>query len=255
MNNYCLTSQCKKSILSQAKEIKIDLVANGEIVNYIETFPEATLVIKCFGQIDNFNKLTQLNTLTKGTVIFALDTLAQIKEFQNLNLKWYYDYPISTYFDLNNLVALGAESVLIKSPLFNDLAYVCQIAGKVRLVPNVAYYAQVPAKDGVIGSWLRPEDLSVLENLNVVLEFKDCENNPKKEEGLFRVYSSGEWKGDLNNIITNLNYHTENIYIPPNLAEKRLSCGQRCQEGASCHLCYRYMKMAQREFISQLKGK
>lgn len=54
-------------------------------------------------------------------------------------------------------------------------------------------------------------------------------------------------------IITNLNYPGVNRMIPTELTEKRMNCGQRCQSGGHCRLCYRYLELANPEFIQGLK--
>lgn len=254
MKKFCLNSQCFKNYLLKADEIKLNL--NEDILDYVDVYPKKTQFVVNFEYSEeNLEKMKKWKTLTQGRIILCLADLTNLGEIRKAEIPWYYDYPITTYFELNSLVSLGAESILVQSPLFNDLIFVSSVKVKIRLVPNVAYYATIPASTGVIGSWLRPEDLNSLGEYDIVYEFKNCENNPKREQALFDVYRQGEWKGDLFTIITNLNYHADNVYIPPELVKTRTTCGQRCQSGGKCRLCYRYLQLANKQIIEQIKNK
>lgn len=242
MANFCLTTQCDEKYLQQAKEIRLS--SKDNVLDYLEKYPEATLIIP-------YTTDKTIIKLCAGRAVFALK-YDELKYCAHAQLPWFWDYPIASYVVFNNLIELGAESILIQSPLFNDLEY---LSGKkkVRLIPNVAYYKDVPRKDGVLGSWIRPEDLAYLEKYNVVFEFRDCEDRPKKEEALFRVYLKGEWGGSLTTIITNLDYEAENPLLPQDLIEKRTQCHQQCQEGSYCRLCYRFLDIANSKFLKRVK--
>lgn len=243
MSNFCLTTQCNDKYLRQATEIK--LRPQDNVLDYLEKYPNAILIIPY-----TTDEITI--KLCKGRAVFALE-IDELRYASQSPLSWYWDYPVSDYATFNALVEAGAESIMVQSPLFNDISYVGK--SKLRIVPNVSYYETIVRKDGVIGSWIRPEDLKVLDecNIDIVYEFKDCEDRPKKEEGLFRVYSSGEWNGDLNTIITNLNYSADNMLISPDLISRRLTCGQQCQEGRHCKLCYRQLDVANKDFVAKVK--
>jgi hypothetical protein len=62
------------------------------------------------------------------------------------------------------------------------------------------------------------------------------------------------WPGDLKTIITNFNYPGVNRMIPNSLTERRMICGQKCQSGSSCKLCYRYLDLANPELIKNIKN-
>lgn len=245
---FLLTDQCSAEFLRQATEIK---TANpNRILEFVENYPDATIVLKT----DDITaeKANYYNILTKKRFILALSAVPN-EEIRKLGVRWYLDYPISTYEEFQELKKYGAESALIAGALFNDLAYISTEL-KTRLVPNVAYFAHLPKENGIVGSWVRPEDIALLTKFNIIFEFKDCEKRPKKEEGLFRIYNEEQcWNGDLNNLITNLNYSTENINIVPDLIKYRVSCQQQCCSGAHCRLCYRYLQLANKESAEALK--
>lgn len=190
--------------------------------------------------------------MTKSNLVVALSTLADVNECKKYNIKFYLNYPITTFYELQALKNLGAEYALIDSPLVQDIIRAREVGIKLRVVPNVAYYAFIPREDGVCGSWIRPEDLNLYEPFIDVIEFEDCD--VKKEQALYRIYMEQKsWPGDLGRIITNLNYLGVNRMIPSELSEKRMSCGQACMRGSHCKLCYRYLDLANPDLLQELK--
>ena len=55
------------------------------------------------------------------------------------------------------------------------------------MTPNIAYYGYIPRENGIIGFWVRPEDVSYYEPYIDVFEFEDCDI--KREQALYRVYA------------------------------------------------------------------
>ena len=186
--------------------------------------------------------------------ILALDDfdLDIVEKCKKEGIKFYWSYPVTTFYTLHALKKLGAEYALIDSPLTHSIINAANVGIKLRVVPNVAYYAIVPREDGVLGSWIRPEDLDLYNPYIVAIEFEDCDI--KKEQALYRIYMEQKaWPGNLETIITNLNYPGVNRMIPQDLAIKRMTCGQRCLLGAHCQLCYRYLNLANPELLKQYK--
>lgn len=251
---YCLNSQCGKTIIAKADEVK--LTSNDDLLYASQDYPNTTLLLPYPDfTLPNGINLGNIEKVIKQPVVFYLDDLRHVPILQKYNLKWFYDRPVTTFVEFNRLLDLSVWSIVIDCPLFNNLAYVNEIApaGGIRFSPNVSYYATIPSRNGLIGKWVRPEDVKTLESYNITLFFENCEGNNRKEEALFRVYQEGEWKGDINNIITNMNYGADNQLIDPTLIEKRINCGQRCQSGGSCHLCYRHFKIASKDFVKEAR--
>ena len=83
------------------------------------------------------------------------------------------------------------------------------------------------------------------------MEFEHCLHNPKKEMVYFRIYSDGEWSGDLEAIIPDLNYQCLNRMIPPNTTTRRAVCRQQCQEPNNfCKLCYSVLDLSNKEKLA-----
>lgn len=117
--------------------------------------------------------------MTQHNFIMALFDPSDIPYCKKYGIKFYLNYPITTYYELQSLKDLGAVYALIDSPLVQDIINVAAIGIPLRVVPNVAYYAFIPRDEGVCGSWIRPEDLHLYESYIAAIEFEDC--NIKKE--------------------------------------------------------------------------
>lgn len=256
-NRFCLSSNCDIKFINQAQEVRLNV--NDDILFFAEklTSEKKTILLPYPIALPTGLNLNNIEKVIKHPIVFYLTDINQVGVMQKYNLKWFYDYPIDTFAEYNRLLDLGAYYIRICGELFHAIPYLVENApegfGGLRLAPNIAYYATIPARNGVPGEWVRPEDLAALKPYNLTFEFENVEDNHKKEEALFRVYREGKWQGDINSIITNLNYSADNELIEPALIEKRITCGQRCQMGGSCHLCYRYLKIANREFVNKAK--
>ena len=68
---------------------------------------------------------------------------------------------------------------------------------------NLAFDAYIPRKNGIYGTWIRPEDVKVYEEWIDVLEF--ITTDLKQEATLLNIYKdNGYWPGNLNLLFTNL---------------------------------------------------
>jgi hypothetical protein len=172
---------------------------------------------------------------------------------KEIDAKFYFGYPISSFYDLRAAVACGVCYVRLDAPIFFQLDKVKELGVPVRVVPNVAYLDFIPREDGVCGTWIRPEDLDDYAEYIEVIEFEDCDNH--KEQALYRIYIEQKaWPGELNDIISNLNYKGTNRMIPPHtFGIKRAVCGQRCQETGRCKICYRTLDLANPTLLSDYR--
>lgn len=97
---------------------------------------------------------------------------------------------------------------------------------------------------------MRPEDIDAYSEYVDVVEFEDCDQ--KKEAALYRIYAEDKnWPTDLGLLITNLNHTGVNRMIRQDASLKRIDCGQRCQEGNTCRLCYRMLDIANPDMVKK----
>ena len=120
------------------------------------------------------------------------------------NIKFYYKYLATSFYELKGLKDLGVSYVLIGAPLVFDLKNVAQYDIPIRVIPNIAYEPYLDHQDGIIGQWIRPEDVDKYGQYVAVLEFY-APKALEKEAALFRVYAEQkQWPGNLNLLIDNL---------------------------------------------------
>jgi hypothetical protein len=106
-------------------------------------------------------------------------TVRDIKECKRRDIKCYYGFPISSFYELNALKALGVCYFKLAAPVFFKMDKVKALGIPVRIVPNVAHDGWFPREDGVCGTWVRPEDLHLYEPYVEAVEFEDADQ--KKE--------------------------------------------------------------------------
>ena len=234
---YCLSSRQSKEYLSYADEIIVQSKDYLTLFDLLEKYPEKTFILKIERDCNiDWNIIRGCNK--NGNLICCLEDLQDIEKCRTYGVRFYYAYPINSFFELQGLKNLGVAYVILGMPLFFQMDMVKEFKIPVRAIPNVAYDAYIPHMNGICGQWIRPEDIDTYEEYVDVCEFKD--SSLDKEKALFRIYAQEKvWPGDLNDLITNLNLSCNNNVVYKDLAEKRLSCGQICQQRGTCHYCER----------------
>lgn len=211
------------------------------LIDYIEEFPNKDFIL-CVSK-----DVTELNwdiykAYTDKVVNFALciDNLNLATECHKHNIDFYWSYPVFTWYEFRSLLALNPCYITLGAPLSFNLEKAIKACGptgpSLRLCPNLAYDAYIPRENGIYGTWIRPEDTKVYEKYITVFEFETEEL--KREATLLHIYKEEQtWPGNLNLLITNLNYNIDNRSIDEKLGERRMNCGQRCMSGGACRLC------------------
>lgn len=254
--HYCLSSQVSKDYLKKVDEIRVKYNKLESILDLFEINREATFVLTITSQEDKskikWDKIEQFNTMTQNKLIIETDSFDIMDACKALNIKFFYGIPVNSFSEVRALMDYGCSDVKIDAPLTHMLDKFEDLDITVRMSPNIAYYAFIPRKDGVCGSWVRPEDTELYEQYVDVFEFEDCD--AKKEQALYRIYAEQKsWAGSLNTLITNLNFEGLNRLIHPELSEKRAFCGQKCMSGVNCKICYRMLNLANPDRLEVLK--
>ena len=159
-----------------------------------------------------------------------------IPEVKERGYKVFWLYPASSYWELNGLLELGVNQVLLDAPLFFELPKVKNLCNEVeiRLVVNKCYNNYIPHKNGVYGTFVRPEDIEEYSKFVDHFEF-DSNDSLKKERALYKIYTKDkQWPGNLNILLTNFGVDVDNRgfeVIPYEnddkkfFAHRRMSCG------------------------------
>lgn len=252
---YCLSSLCKDNILSQVDEIKFLWKNRRAIPDFIEKYPNATIILHKTVDTDasEWDDLKMFNTLAQGRFIVAVNSVDEMELAKSFGIKFYWGYPITSFFELNAIAEMGVEYIRLGMPLFFELDKVKEITDiPIRAVPNIAYNDGLPRLNGAFGQWIRPEDLeTTYADYISAVEFEGV--HTEQEEFLYEVYHTRRrWKFELEHIIVNLNMSGKNKMLPENIGEMRLNCGQRCQSKPNvCQFCYRALQMANVERVEE----
>lgn len=252
---FCLKNRQDRQYLLKADEIKAEYRDHRSFVDLIENYPEKTLICQIFNANEDvdWKELKRINILAKENFICCVSSYNMMQKCKEHGIKFYFGFPISTFWELEALKEIGVCYVRLGAPLFFQMDRVEKYGIPVRAVPNVAYLADLPHSDGVCGTWIRPEDLDIYAKYIDVIEFEDCDD--KKEQALFRIYAEQKnWPGSLNLLISNFNYEGVNRVVSSDLAQHRLNCRQKCKEVPnSCQLCYRTMRLANPQIIENFQ--
>jgi hypothetical protein len=157
----------------------------------------------------------------------ALYMLNKYEEFNKEGIKWYWPYPITTYYELQEIIALQPSYIKIGPPLTFDLENISKITNiPLRMVPNVARLAYIPKTEeshGIFGQWVRPEDIFLYDKYISTMEFEKV--NMKQEELMLKVYKEDkEWPGNLNLLIKDLYVNIHNKALPDSIGPQRITC-------------------------------
>lgn len=247
---FCLNSRQTAEYLKKADEIKFEYRDRKALPDFFEKYPEATFVLIMNGAEDIDQKeLEEYNILSQGRLTFCIGSDRETLSIcQDIGAKFYYGFPITSFWELRSAIAAGVSYAILGAPLFFMMDRVKALDIPIRAIPNVAHYNYIPTTNGICGTWIRPEDLDLYEDYISMVEFEDCDQ--RKEQALFRIYAEQKtWPGEITDIISNLNASGTNRIILPEFGQRRLNCGQRCQDTGACRICERSLRLANPELL------
>lgn len=244
---YCVSGRQPYSVLRKSDEVRVQWRDRERIMDFIEQVPDITVIL----EIDRDAEITDREWATLEMYADKLDFYVAIQnlhihqEVKEHGLRFYWPYPITSYYELRGIIALGPSYLLLGVPLCFDLEAVRTITNiPLRLIANTSYDPYIPRENGICGQWVRPEDVPAYEKYISVLEFVDA--NLTKEATLLHVYKdNGTWPGNLNLLFDNFNFNVDNRAIPEDLGERRMNCRQRCMRDGVCHRCFSAIQFAE----------
>lgn len=239
--------------LQEADEIRVNYNDIARLADFVtdEWTCEAEVVI--YLPKDQLIDWDKINTYKEAlNIIIAVEDTGLINLIKDFGYKVFWSYPVSSYWELRGLLALGVDQVLLDAPLYFDLPRVKNTCGEnieLRMVVNKCYNTYIPRENGICGTYVRPEDIETYSKFIEHFEF-DSGNSISKEHTLYEIYTKDKtWPGNLNILLTNLNVDVDNrgfelvsLTDKPDekfFAKSRMVCGQRCQREGSyvCNLC------------------
>ena len=236
---YSASGRQPISVLRPVEEIKLEYSDRKRIYDFYVEFEEEPkeYVVRVPNDVEDLDweEIQKMNQLCNGKFTLAVaDLNGQAKKCKELGIKWYWAYPVSTYYELDGVVAMEPEYVLLAGSLYFDLPQVRKKGIPIRLVANMCYEDYIPRENGVRGTYVRPEDVPVYDKYVDVLEFIGDLN---KEKALLGIYKEGKWPGNLDILLTNFGVFVDNRGIPEQFGEARVQCRQSCMRESHCRLC------------------
>lgn len=233
------------SVLKKCDEIKMQYEDKDRIIDYVESLSDKTIILDVPTEVKALNWSLLKAYADKVDFMLCVHDLSYAAVCKENGIKFYWAYPITSYYELRSILKLEPCYLFLGAPLCFDLPKVKSItATPIRLCPNLAYDAYIPREDGICGQWVRPEDTAVYEQYVDAYEF-ECDEL-KREQVLLHVYKdNGNWPGNLNLLLTNFGVNVDNRGIPEEIGEIRASCGQRCMTNGTCRFCINAVKFSE----------
>lgn len=244
---YSLSYRVSPKYLAKADEIRIPYKAIERIGEFAEKYPNANLLLEADFTIPTEQELQVAATLAKGRLKARITNLEIADYYESFNIPYIWSFSPKDLYELNALYKTGVSEIQVNSIFFFQLDK--QIRLPLRFNPTeAASQAIVPNVNTIVSPYMRPEDQKLYENRIDILELSA--ETPEKEEALFRIYAEdGKWPGRLDFIIP-IKTDAVNRMIPPEFAQARYNCALGCLRGTRCHLCERYLKMADPDLIA-----
>ena len=242
--HYCVNGRQPYSVMGKADQIIVKWQDRERIIDFVERLPDKEIVLELteVPEAKEFETWNMYSEKFKNFYIASYD-LRLFDLFDMENIQWYWPYPVTSYYELQQIISLKPSYIKLGPPLSFDLKNVKKLVGniKLRMVCNNARPEYLPDKQNLpnfFGQFIRPEDINLYEKYIDVIEFKT--EDLKKEETLLKIYKEDRnWPGNLNLLLDNLNFHVDNRGIPEEFGPARIECKQRCQAGGACRLCQR----------------
>ena len=242
---YCVSGRQPYSVLKLADEISVLYNDKDRINDFVEKLTDKSVILQLPPHEEKEFALWKMyDEKFNGGFYVAIHDLNDAMVLYENDIKWYWPYPITSFYELQMVLAAGPSQIVLGAPLSFSLSVVNNLAPvvKKRMVVNKAKPNYVPAVgrfEALVGQWVRPEDVAAYEPYIDVMEFDiSGDNRLKKEETLLHIYKDNKfWPGDLGLIIDDLNIHVDNRAIPDEFGERRINCEQKCERGGSCHFC------------------
>lgn len=238
---YCISGRQPNSTLREADEIRLNYIDKAKIIDIAMDMPDKTIILMIPKDEPTIDWTYISNCAESISIILCLEDLREVENCEFFGLRWYWRYPIVTYYELQSLAKLKPSYLFLGAPLSFELNKIISYNIPIRLCANVCYDAYIPRENGIQGQWIRPEGQAAYEKYVAALDFiaKDLEH----ERTLLHIYKDNKsWPGNLNLLLTNFDVNIDNRAVPTELDEVRTTCGQRCMSTGACHYCLSVMK-------------
>ena len=235
---YMISGRHSLVELEKTDEIRLDYKDKARLADFISEDKKLDKNIYIYIQDENIDwdelksyaEIFNIKIASSNTMLFRIIA-------QN-DFKYLWSYPATTFQEIQSLKLLGVSEILIDGPLYFDLPQVKTLCGDIelRVVANKCFNNNLPLRNGICGTYIRPEDIEVYSEYIDHIEFDT--QDLQKELTLLKVYKYDQnWPGNLNILLDNLKENVDNRAFRENFAEYRINCRQVCQRDERCHFC------------------
>lgn len=240
------------TMLKKAQEIRINYKDIARIKDLItkDWTSKADIVIYIPSSEDsvNWEEIRAYKDILN--IAISVEDTNLIPYIKELGFPVFWSFPASNFWELRGLIDLGVSQIILDGPLFFSLDKVKSICSdniELRVVVNKCFNNYMDRKDGICGTYIRPEDIN--EYSKYIEHFEFITDDLTKERILYNIYTKDTfWPDDLNILLTNLKVSVNNrgfeglpesLYSEKAFAQRRMNCGQICQENPfKCKFCY-----------------
>ena len=242
---YCISGRQALSVLKKADEIKMKYQDINKILDFITDIPDKTIILEVPREEMDLPWATLEMYSEKLDFVLCIQNLFLAEECKKHNIKFYWYYPITTYYELQGVLALGPSQVLLGAPLTFDLPTVKGITDlPLRMVVNQPYEPYMPREDGICGQWVRPEDTEIY--AEYITSFEFAEADLQAERAYLHIYKDNKvWPGNLNLLFKNFGVNVDNRGLFDDIGVRRTYCRQRCMSGSGCRYCKTAIKFSE----------
>lgn len=233
---FSITSRQPKELLNKADEIVVAYKDIKQILDLGHDYDKPIILDIPNQEYSNVNwpEITNYNILAKNNLVLKLHTFDGIAKCKENNLKFYIDYPLSSFEEIEQAITLGFSYLRVNDTLFFNMDLLDTYNIPIRFNPlgSGNHYLKGEFE---ISAWVRPEDIDLYKN--GVMELNNL--SVEKEAAIYEVYAEKkEWPFQLNLLIPEIKSDLLNSLVAPDFGERRYSCGKRCKvPNKSCHYC------------------
>lgn len=240
---YAISCRQTTEVLNKADIFIVPWKDRKGIVKFGKDYPNKKIILLLEDESDS-KEIEKYNILCHNQLICRVLTPAQLIMCQENDFKFYVGMPATNFQQAQAAKEAGAEFLYISAPLTHNLEAVKALGLEVAVTLNSVNDFFPYVEDNVGGAWFRPEDFDYYSKYIDIGFF--AYNELKQEKAYFDVYSNLKfWDADIKDLIIGLNASAKNRMIPPEFAERRGKCQQKCMQNRDlCHYCHTILSLA-----------
>ena len=229
-----------------------------QIVDFIPTIVknDNQKIIVNISYIEEYNIEDVLPYLMKlksihPNLLIQIDFIKQkhfIELLNDNNIDFMFSNYCNNYDTFYSMINLGAKEVYVVEILAFDLKSLQEIRKekniKLRIIPDIAQSAggtrtTIPE---ITKFWVRPEDVELYEKYVDIFELIHID---KSQSIIYEIYKQQQWKGNVQDIILDLDLKINNDNIAPRFGQYRINCRKKCMLN-KCNLCEEIYNLAEK---------